>query len=393
MNSKIQESEAKLAKLQGSMISSLQPCTESINNLKTELHELKTKLVKEREEFQVFYESMSEKILSNVLKANEKSNKRLSLVMEDVESRVRKESESDLDKIRCKLELEMQKLEDCHREIDIYRQQLEQTSHEVDKLKAESIEAREQNELQLKKLTETNELEKADIVKKLTLEHEIELDALREELENSEKVANIETESKRLREILQLKENDIEALRRKTRLMEMTQEERFHEEKEKIVQILEAGFAQRERLSLEKREDDLKQKFEKSVEEQKIQWEEEKSQALALVKREQQFNFDEKLSQMDKAQKMNIEQMIQKATEEMKQKFDQDREAALKQQKQDLTIKAKRELDALRTRFKMMQTAGALERSPSCSESDSMSYEVRFFFNFEFVYNNDNNIK
>ena len=78
------------------MISSLQPCTESITNLKTELHELKTKLVKEREEFQVFYESMSEKILSNVLKANEKSNKRLSLVMEDVESRVRKESESDL---------------------------------------------------------------------------------------------------------------------------------------------------------------------------------------------------------------------------------------------------------------------------------------------------------
>ena len=172
------------------------------------------------------------------------------------------------------------------------------------------------------------------------------------------------------------------------RLMEMTQEERFHEEKEKIVQILEAGFAQRERLSLEKREDDLRQKFEKSVEEQKIKWEEEKSKALAMVKKEQQFDFEEKLSQMDKAQKMNIELMIQKATEEMKQKFDEDRDSALKQQKQDLTIKAKRELDALRTRFKMMQTAGALERSPSCSESDSMSYEVRFFYDFEFVYNN-----
>ncbi len=116
------------------------------------------------------------------------------------------------------------------------------------------------------------------------------------------------------------------------RLMEMTQEERFHEEKEKIVQILEAGFAQRERLSLEKREDDLRQKFEKSVEEQKIKWEEEKSKALAMVKKEQQFDFEEKLSQMNKAQKMNIELMIQKATEEMKQKFDEDRDSALKQQ-------------------------------------------------------------
>ena len=43
---------------------------------------------------------------------------------------------------------------------------------------------------------------------------------------------------KRLREVLQLKESDVEALRRKTRLMEVNQEEKFHEEKGKIVQIL-----------------------------------------------------------------------------------------------------------------------------------------------------------
>ena len=57
-------------------------------------------------------------------------------------------------------------------------------------------------------------------------------------MENSERVANCEGEVKRLREILQLKESDVESLRRKTRLMEVNTEERFHEEKEKIVQIL-----------------------------------------------------------------------------------------------------------------------------------------------------------
>ena len=193
LNNKIQESEAKLAKLQGSMMTSLQPCNESLTSLKTELQELKTKLVKERETFQIFYDQMSQKILSNVLKVNENSNKRLSLAMEDVESRVRKESESDLDKIRYKLEVELQKLEDCNREIDNYRQQLEQAAQEVDKLKTDSIEAKEIHESDIKKLKECNELEKADIVKKLTLEHEIELDALREELENRwvlESVAN-----------------------------------------------------------------------------------------------------------------------------------------------------------------------------------------------------------
>merc|ERR1719495_437754 len=131
----------------------------------------------------------------------------------------------------------------------------------MDKLKTEFIETKEIHAAEKQTITENSDIEKAEIVKKLTLEHEIELDALREELENSERVANCESEVKRLREVLQLKESDVEALRRKTRLMEVNQEEKFHEEKEKIVQILEAGFSQRERLSLQKCEDELSQKF------------------------------------------------------------------------------------------------------------------------------------
>ena len=118
------------------------------------------------------------------------------------------------------------------------RQQLEQAALELDKVKTEFIETQEIHAEEKKNLKENSDVEKAEIVKKLTLEHEIELDALREELENSEKVANCEAEVKRLREILQLKESDVEALRRKTRLMEVNQEEKFHLEKEKIVQIL-----------------------------------------------------------------------------------------------------------------------------------------------------------
>merc|ERR1719219_1288195 len=62
--------------------------------------------------------------------------------------------------------------------------------------------------------------------------------------------------------------------------------------------------------------------------------------------------------------------MVQKATSDLRKKFEQDRENALKTQQQQLTMKAKRDIDALRKRFKMMQTTGALERSPSCSESE-----------------------
>ena len=104
---------------------------------------------------------------------------RYSLVIEDIESRVRKESESDLDKIRSQLELEMQKLEDCHREIDIYRQQLETAALEMNKIKSEFIETQQIHAAEKQTLTENSDLEKAEIVKKLTLEHEIELGKLR----------------------------------------------------------------------------------------------------------------------------------------------------------------------------------------------------------------------
>ena len=93
------------------------------------------------------------------------------------------------------------------------------------------------------------------------------------------------------------------------------------------------------------------------------------------LKLDQQSEMQMKLSELDKLQKSNIESMVQKATSDLRKKFEQDRENCLKTQQQQLTMKAKRDLDALRKRFKMMQTTGALERSPSCSESE-LSAEV-----------------
>ena len=96
------------------------------------------------------------------------------------------------------------------------------------------------------------------------------------------------------------------------------------------------------------------------------------------LKLDQQSEMQMKLSELDKLQKSNIESMVQKATSDLRKKFEQDRENCLKTQQQQLTMKAKRDIDALRKRFKMMQTTGALERSPSCSESE-LSAEVIYF--------------
>ena len=62
--------------------------------------------------------------------------------------------------------------------------------------------------------------ERESAVKSLTLEHELELDSLRHKLDNMEKSAKNEAEVAKLKEELMMRENDIEALRRKTRLLE-----------------------------------------------------------------------------------------------------------------------------------------------------------------------------
>ena len=80
--------------------------------------------------------------------------------------------------------------------------------------------------------------ERESAVKSLTLEHELELDSLRHKLDNMEKSAKNEAEVAKLKEELMMRENDIEALRRKTRLLETAEKERFSTEKEKIVQVM-----------------------------------------------------------------------------------------------------------------------------------------------------------
>ncbi len=121
LNSKIQNGEAKLVKLQTSMKTSLGPTHESLMVMKEELRVLREKILEEQAAFQILTKSIGERLMLHVAKVNDQSKKRLSLAMEDAEDRVRKQSESDLDKVRSQLELESQKLEDCHREIEIYR--------------------------------------------------------------------------------------------------------------------------------------------------------------------------------------------------------------------------------------------------------------------------------
>lgn len=72
----------------------------------------------------------------------------------------------------------------------------------------------------------------------------------------------------------------------------------------------------------------------------------------------------------------NRQQEISAAAVDLeRQKFTEEQNKALQLQAKQFRSKYKCDMDGLRTRFKMMQTAGALDRSPSASESE-LSLEV-----------------
>ena len=171
---------------------------------------------------------------------------------------------------------EQHKLDDCNKEIEIYRQQLQSASESGDRYKEELEDAKENYDKAIKRAADEHKKEQEEVVQKLTkereeivqkmtLEHELELESLRESIDQSNEIGELKAEILRLKSELTNQEEAVAALKRKTRIMENTQEEKFHLEKERIVQILEAGFAQRERLSLQKMEADMEAKHKHKI--------------------------------------------------------------------------------------------------------------------------------
>ena len=100
--------------------------------------------------------------------------------------------------------MEQEKLEDCHREIEIYRQQLESATQSVDQIKAELIDLKESHASQLAALETKAGNDKQEAINKVILEHEVELESLRNHMENSGKVAALESTIKSLQDQVRL---------------------------------------------------------------------------------------------------------------------------------------------------------------------------------------------
>ena len=342
---------------------------QDLSEYKGELVKLKEFTVKEQSEFQLGLREVQTQLGAKVETVQSEYERELSRLEEAYRRKVEEAASC--------LELEREKMEDCNREIDIYRQQMHESNMEINRLKGEHAEAREKWAKESSEALAAAKEEGREESRKLLLGHELELEALREDMKNDERVKHAEDQLKQIREDLSSKCKELEALKRKTRILEANQEEKLNFEKDKIVQILETGFAQREKLAIQKTESEMLARSAQEVQQMSMEFGKKLINELEKADEASKEEARERLESMERKHAEEVaelqakhEELMAEAVERERASLLEDKERALKAQADRLAGKAKQELDSLRARFKMMQNSGALDRSPSASESE-----------------------
>ena len=238
---------------------------ESLDSLRTELSGMRTHVEGEKQDLLVNLAELTRRMVESL--------SCLEVGEGEEEARERSlEKEREVEAVRQQLDTELARVADCHREIDNYRSQLEEALRALDGAKGELAETKEEGEARLemerkererivKEVGEKAEGELKELKQRLELEHELELDSYKQQLETSESdrhsalLAELEETHRKEKE----KDKELAELKAKTELFDMSCEEKIAEEKEKIVAILEAGFSERQRMALQDLEARLKE--------------------------------------------------------------------------------------------------------------------------------------
>ncbi|XP_042209563.1 RB1-inducible coiled-coil protein 1-like [Homarus americanus] len=347
-----------------SALASLQ-CQDEVLSLKSELASLRGKVRDEGETYVNYISELSSRILDVLLQVYPGADigRAGALISGDA-------GQADQDRLQEQLrgtvDLQSHKLNDAQREIEMYQEQLHRHQETLQQTTVEFEEAK-------RLLIE----EKVEAVKRLTLEHELEMVNLKERWQ--------EDDSSRQEEIIVLTqklkslEETLQCAERERSDLENNFKERFaahiQEEKDKIVKILEVSFSEREKNALESLREQLINEHQAHVSRLLKEKEEAIQAACEEVRTKLVVEWREVVDQQHKdltekhaahyAQcKHQWEQ--EKRTEiadkvaEIETRWRDERDSNVEHVRQQY----KMELEGLRSRFRMMTTA-SMDKSPS----------------------------
>jgi len=377
--------EAKLEHVESKIANIVGVNKSGLDSLREELQGMKSKVDTDRHDVLGLLGEMTKRMMDGLQELES-----LSILPTDLqrEKTLRKESETELEEVKSRLETEVNKLDDCHREIDIYRYQLEEANRALDSSKIELDEEKEKlqkkfHELKEKLEKEIEELklkfkmEKRELKQTLELEHELELDNYKEKLTQGEggKVDSLLEEVISLKKQLEEKELQLNDLKTKTDLMAVTEHDK--KENEKSMEALIVECHEQHSNEIAQMEDKIKKEHIKEMEALKERKNEEMLQRMEELRQKMVDSSQLSVGRLKIKLEKEQEQKFILKEDEMKVKFEKElakveefKHMEIEDAKEKVKKRSKLEMETMRSRFKIMQTTGTLERSPSVSESE-----------------------
>jgi len=377
--------EAKLEHVETRIANIVGVSKTGLDSLRDELQGMKCKVDTDRQDVLGLLAEMTKRMMDGLQELETLSGLPTDLQKEKA---LRKESESELEGVKIKLETEVHKLDDCHREIDIYRYQLEEANRALDsskidldeekqKLQMEFCQMKDELENEIKDLRVKFSDEKRELKQAMELEHELELDNYKEKMNKGEadKMQSLVEEVCTLKK--QLNEKKVEFDEYKGKLDQLEVDQFGIEEKETKLETLQNDFSKQKALELAKLEEKLRDSHKKELEALK---ESKNEEMLTRMEEMRQKMVDSSQLSVGRLKTRFEKEQLQKLTEKEQEMRDQFKLEITKMEdvklveieeaKEKVKKKSKMEMETLRSRFRIMQTTGTLERSPSVSESE-----------------------
>ncbi|XP_069936715.1 RB1-inducible coiled-coil protein 1-like [Cherax quadricarinatus] len=341
-------------------------CKDEVLSLKTELAALRDKVRDEREAYLKHISELSSQIMDILLQIQVQSSAEQSAAVSAAVTLAQADQDRLREQLQETIDLQSHKLNDAQREIEVYQEQLHRQQENLQQTTVEFEEAK-------RMLVE----EKVEAVKRLTLEHELEMVALKErwredDLTRQEEIVTLTQKLKGLEDAL------VEAERERSELEKNFQnrfEVHIQEEKDKIVQILEVSFSEREKKALESLREQLVQEHQQHVtrlaneREAAVQAACEEVRTKLVVEwrevvEQQHKDLGEQhsahLAQCQHQWQLDKQAEIDARLAQVDARWREERDSSVERVRQQYKL----ELEGLRSRFRMMTTA-SMDKSPS----------------------------
>ncbi len=320
----LEENKTKLTYVEENFSQLHDLADKSILQLKCEVLSMEKQFQKDKDEFQIYMNSTTCKLVSMINKFEREQEEERETTLKAL----RTEFENQLKELTETLDIEKNRLSDAQVEIEMYQKQLKSTIEQNDIL---------QQEMQTKiaDLKEKWVGEVEETKKSLILEHEVELEKVKSDLETD--LLSKDQEVMELKVIIDNKDSDLAEVQKQKEMIAEEMAAKFQKEKEEISRLLEQEYVEKKgnleqeikqllesshMEEIEKLNKEIADKIEEAEMVVRKKVEKEKEEAIGALRIELQDEYEAKMTALEAKLKGEGEVEVEKATEKAREEME-----------------------------------------------------------------------